>query len=186
MFDSVSMFTKLFTPIEGGYIYYPSGKSGGKLVTEEEFQKLVANWEQIAGRRGIWKMAGVVVLVILAKELVTLAFDLPEWPGQIMFYGIPIAVSGRLLWASFAPRRLVKERYAVTPPRTSSQIRRLTHDMMSWPLIAFAAILSGAIFAGSFSVSERTPASWAWLVGSGFMLVAYIRIGVQKFMDWRR
>jgi hypothetical protein len=32
MFDSIGAFTSPFTPVDGGYLYYPSRKDGGKLA----------------------------------------------------------------------------------------------------------------------------------------------------------
>ena len=38
MSDPVGAFTKAFTPVDGGYLYYTSAKAGGKLVTTEVFR----------------------------------------------------------------------------------------------------------------------------------------------------
>ena len=43
MFDSIGAFTRQFTPVDGGYLYFPSRKNGGKLVTAEEFETLVSD-----------------------------------------------------------------------------------------------------------------------------------------------
>ena len=62
MFDTMDAFTRQFTPVDGGYLYYPSKNDGGKLVTAEEFESLVADWQRVAGRSGRWKAVGLVAL----------------------------------------------------------------------------------------------------------------------------
>lgn len=183
MFDTVGAFTKQFTPFEGGYLLYPSRKSGGKLITAEEYDRLVADWESIAGRAGLWKTVGVVFLVLLLWTLLTQTLPLPEWTDAFITAAVVIGISGRLLWASFAPRRLVKHRPVVTPLRPASDARREARATLNWPFVIFALLLSGATFFSTVTQSERTSGTWAWLVGSGLMLVGYLWIGVRKLLD---
>lgn len=135
MFDSMGAFNKQFIPVDGGYLYYPSRKSGGKLVTVEEFEGLVAGWQRIAGRSGLWKPVGVVVLVILLWTLLSQALALPEWADSIIVVGSVAAVSGWMLWASFEPRRLVRDRSVVAPPRSVLQARRQARAALNWPFV---------------------------------------------------
>lgn len=186
MFDAIGAFNKQFTPTEGGYLYYPSRKSGGKLVTAEEFEKLAADWERTAGRSGQWKIAGIVIVLIIVFTLVAEFVDLPDWVDTICTLGIVVGVSGRFLWAGFAPWRLVKDRAAVTQPRSMSQTRRAVRDLLNWPFIIFATLFSGTIFVSNLSVAERTVVSWLWLVGSGLILGVYLWVACQKLRDRRR
>jgi hypothetical protein len=59
MFDLRAAFTKQFTPVDGGYVYYPPRGSGGKLVTLDEYESLCADWNKRVGPRGQWKVAGL-------------------------------------------------------------------------------------------------------------------------------
>lgn len=183
MFDSLGAFTKQFTPVDGGYLYYPSKKDGGKLVTADEYQQLVEGWSKVAGRRGTWKVAGIVMLAILIWTLLSRSLSLPVWSDSIMIAASVIGVSGWLLWASFAPRRLVRERAAIAPPRPVSEAKRQARTLLNWRFIIFALFISGLAFLGSLNVPERDFISWAWLIGSGAMFGLYTWIAVQKFRD---
>lgn len=186
MFDSIGAFTKQFTPHEEGYLLYPSRKSGGKLVTAEEFDSLAADWGRIAGRSGLWKIAGMTILVLALWTLLSESLSLPEWSDTVIIVGSVIAMSGWLLWASYAPRRLVKDRAAITPPRPVSDARREARSALNWPFVIFALLFSGAAFFGAVTAVERTLTTWAWLVGSGVFFGAYSWLGFSKMMDGRR
>lgn len=186
MFDPMGTFTKQFTPVEGGYLYYPSRKSGGKLVTADELTRLASDWQRIVGRRGQWKTVGSVVLAIMLWTIVSRSLALADWTDQIITIGVVAALSGWLLWASFAPRRLVKDRPVIAPPRPTSQARREARAVLNWPFVIFAILMSGGIFVGSFGSSDRTLAWWAWVIGSGVMLVSYLWIAFRKVTDAQR
>lgn len=183
MFDSVGAFTKQFTPVEGGYLYYPSKKGGGKLVTVDEYRQLAKGWNKVAGRRGIWKIAGVVMLTILIWTIISKSLSLPDWSDSIMVAVCVIGMSGWLLWASLAPRRLVRERTAITPPRPASETKRQARALLNWRFVIFALLFSGIAFVGSLNTPERDFKSWAWLIGSGAMFSLYICLAIQKFRD---
>ena len=149
MFDTVGAFKKQFTPVEGGYLFYPSRKSGGKLITANEYDCLVADWERIAGRVGLWKTVGVVVLALLLWTLLSQGLSLPGWTDTFIIAVLVVTICGWLFWASFAPRRLVKDRSAVTSPRPASDARRESRAALNWPFVTFALLLSGGTSARS-------------------------------------
>ena len=186
MFDTIGAFKKQFTPVEGGYLLYPSAKGGGKLITVEEYDSLVADWQRTAGRGGRWKTVGLVMVLVLLWTLLTEALSLPDWAETLFIAVIVIGISARLLWVSLAPRRLVKNRLPLTLPRPVSDARREARAALNWPLVVFAVLVSGAIFFSTLNASERTPSIWAWLVGSGLMMLAYLWIGLKKLIDRRR
>ncbi len=183
MFDSIGTFTKQFTPAEGGYLYYTSKKSGGKLVTVSEYERLVDDWRKVAGRRGTWMTAGAVILVIAIWTAISKLFTLPDWFDSIIVAASVIGISTRIVWAIYAPRRLVGDRPSITPPRPTSEVRRQARALLSWRLIIFSLLLTGIIFFGSLSSAKRDIESWAWLIGSGAMFFLYIWIAIQKFRD---
>ncbi|AYJ84950.1 hypothetical protein D3Y57_02510 (plasmid) [Sphingomonas paeninsulae] len=183
MFDPIGAFKKQFVPSGDGYIYYPSKKSGGKLITATEFEKLVADWTIIAGRKGQWKAVGVIVLVIMLWTAVSQYFDFSRLTDQILTYGIVTALSAKLLWANFAPRRLVRNRDIVVPPRRSSEARQQARSLLNWPFVIFGTLISGGIFFSHLSNRENTLPWWAWIVGSGIFFALYLWISLQKFRD---
>jgi hypothetical protein len=186
MFDTVEAFKKQFTRVEGGYLVYPSRKVGGKLVNDEEYDFLVKRWERVAGRAGRWKTVGAIVLVVAIWTLLGDLLSPPEWADSLMIGLIVIAMSAWLFWASTAPRRLVRDRAPVTAPRPAAEARREARAALNWPFVAFALLISGAIFFGSATADERTVGTWAWLIGSGLMLGIYLWVAFKKLADGRR
>lgn len=183
MFDSIGAFTKQFTPIEGGYLYYPSKKGGGKLVTADEYERLTESWRKIAGPRGMWTIIGIVMLAIFVWTAISELLSLPDRSDPIIIAASVIGMSAWLLWASFAPRRLVRDRPAIAPPRPVSEARRQARALLSWRFIIFALLFSGVAFLGPFNSPDRGLGTWAWLIGSGAFFGLYIWIAIQKFRD---
>jgi len=183
LFDSTGIFAKQFTPVDGGYLYYPSKRGGGKLVTADEYDELVADWQKVAGRTGIWRTVGLVVLAIVVWTIIPKAEDLSVWSDSIFATVCVGGASAWILWASFAPRRLVRGRPAITQPRIVSEAKRQARALLNWPLIIFLLFLSASALLRTLNSPDRDFKSWAWIIGSGVMLVCYIWIAIQKFRD---
>jgi len=183
VFDSIGAFTKQFTSTEGGYLYYPSKKGGGKLVTADEYEQLTEGWRKVAGRRGIWTVGGIGMLAIFIWTAISKSLSLPDWSDTIIVAAFVIGISAWLLWASFAPRRLVRDRPAITPPRPVSEAKRQARSLLNWRFIIFALLFTGIAFLSSLSSPERDFKSWAWFIGSGVFFGLYIWIAIQKFRD---
>lgn len=158
MFNAERAFTLQFTPAKGGYVYYPSRHSGGKFVTEEEYERLLANWRRVAGIRGGWKTGGIAFLALLVWALVRQRLGMPNWTDWLVISVGVAAFSGWVLWASFAPRRLAMGRPDFAPPRPISEARRASRAALSWPFVIFALLLSGAAFFGALSSPNRAIA----------------------------
>jgi hypothetical protein len=58
-------FDKQFTPIEGGYLYYPSAWKGAKLVTVEEYKQLIAAWKRATSVRAMSLIVGAGILGVV-------------------------------------------------------------------------------------------------------------------------
>jgi hypothetical protein len=185
IFDSIGAFERQFTPVEGGYLYYPSKRSGGKLVTADELDVLRSDWQRVAGRGGRWKTVGVVIAGLVAWELISVALKLPQWTSWIAITGAVIFISARILWASLAPRQLVQDRPAITPPRSLAERGRQARATLSWSFVTFVLIVSGLIFWASLASQKYTLSWWAWTIGSGLMFSAYIWVAFQKLQDGR-
>lgn len=183
MFDSAGAFKRWFKPVSGGYLYYPKKGVGGKLVTADEYEHLVTRWERTAGRRGIWTTVGVVFLAILVWTFLSEALALPEWMDWIIIMGCVAGVSVRIFWAAFAPRRLVKNRPDIAPPRAASEAQREARAALNWPFVLFALVASAAVLIVQVVSGEQTATGWAWLVGSGLVFAVYLWIAIQKFAD---
>jgi hypothetical protein len=183
MFDPVGTFAKQFTPFENGYIYYPSRNSGGKFVTSVEFEKLISDWREIFGTKAIWKMAGLAMLTILVFTIISQIVELPTWVIQVVNWGILLAIVARIIRGGLSARRLVRDRPPITPPRSISEARREARAALPWSMIIVVSSLSGLIFFAQLLYPEPTMSSWAWRIGSGLMLAAYLWIGWGKLRD---
>lgn len=183
MSNSIDAFKKQFTPHRDGYLIYPWRQGGGKLVTADEYNQLIADWQKVAGRAGTWKSVGTVVAVLALWTLLSQALRPPEWINSAVIVLVAITICARILWASFAPWRLVKNRKPITPPRPRAEARREARAALNWQMIIFALILSAGAFASHVTATEWNIGTWAWLVGSGAIFVAYIWIGFRKLFD---
>ena len=180
---AVDAFLRQFLPVEGGYIYYPGRKSGGKRVTQQEYDDLAAGWQRVAGLGGQAKMAGVVVGAIFVQTMLEQAGLLPGWSGIAVTVACVAGITGRLFYAAAAPRRLVSGRPDSAPPRASSQARREARKLLRWPLVIAALVGSALTFAGTAMGEPDGWQWWAWLIGSGVLTVGYAWIGLQKLRD---
>jgi len=183
IFNSVGMFERQFTPTDGGYLIYPTKRSGGKLVTAEEYEILVGEWRAVAGSRGQLKTVGILIAAIVVWTLISTAYSLPEWPQWIVIVCSVVAISGRILWASFAPRRLVRDRPTVVPPLPMSQVKRESRALLNWPLVGFLLVFFGFQFLNSLANPQDTISWWAWTIFSGLLFGAYVWIAIQKLRD---
>ncbi|NIJ21081.1 hypothetical protein FHS95_002773 [Sphingomonas naasensis] len=179
MFDSKGAFTRQFTQAEGGYIYYPSAKSGGKLVTAEEYRKLAQGWSMVS----TGKVAGILFLAVIAWTALSQTFSLPDGLETVFIASCVTCVALWVLWVAFAPRRLVRDRPAITPPRPASQARRQVRALLTWQSVIFALLFGGVMFLGSLRVSEPDVETWAWRIGGGALFGLYLWIGFQKLRD---
>src|SRR4051794_2178710 len=121
MIDPARAFAEQFTPVEGGYLYYPAPRSGAKLVTADEFEELAKAWRR---RVGPWKIAGVGLVAIIIWTFVSDEVAMPKW-SKSAFLGLLVsAICAWVFWAAYAPRRLVKDRPEVAPARPLKESRR--------------------------------------------------------------
>lgn len=172
-----------FTPVDGGYLYYPSKRSGGKLVSAEEYAHLTSEWGKIAGRRGSWITVGMVMLAIVVWTTISQIWSVPGWSRYVFVTLCVAAMSARIIHASFATRRLVKDRPAITPPRPPVEVGRQARALLNWRSILFGLLFNGVIFFASLTTPDRDIASWAWLVGSGVTLGLCLWIAFRKLRD---
>src|SRR5687767_6871229 len=107
MFDPVKPFSDMFEPHGDGYVYFPSPKSGGKLISAAERDQLVADyrwwWAGFVGR-ALWIVLGAVLAAVLIIE----AFGLPEATQTLVMLIVAAAVIGGITWSFNAPRRLIR------------------------------------------------------------------------------
>lgn len=185
IFDSTDAFKRAFVPHDDGYLYYAKVKSGGKFITQAEFDDLVRNWQRVSSRRGIWTVVGLVLVGIFGWTAIVSALNLPGWADEA---AVPVAVvllCGYIFWAGLAPWRLVRNRPVVAPPRASDEVGRLHRATLKWRFVTFILIVSGLLVFNKASATKRSLEDWLWLSGGGILFVAYLRIAVLKWRDRR-
>ena len=183
MFDTTGLFTRWFKPVSGGYVYYPKSGAGGKLVTQDEYEDLVAGWERAAGPRAMWLGAGLVFLTLLFWMLLSKPFALPKWTNWVILIASASGILVRIFCAAFAPVRLVKNRADHVPPQPASEFRREARATIKWPVVLCILAISATAFLGHLVNGKRSPTDWAWLVGSGYLFVSYMRIALLKLRE---
>ncbi len=183
VFDTKGAFKKLFTPTENGYLYYPSKKSGGKLVSSEEHEQLLKDWQKVTGRSGTVKLVGIVFVAMFCWTLVSGSLAIPYWANAAGLALLVLGMATPIYWASYAPYRLVRDRPFVTPPRPTAQVKREVRDMLNWRFTALALVFTGILFATSLTSTEGGLMYWAWLVGSGTLFGSYVWLAVSKLRD---
>ena len=182
MMNPVRSFADQFTPVEGGYLYYASRKSGGRRVTSDEFQHLVLQWRR---RVGPWRLALPCLIAIIGWTVLSDQFALPAWSSSAFNALIVVAMAAWLVWAAYAPRRLVKERPEVAPPRPRKEGRRKARASLDWKLVLLVVVVSGGFFAKGLLAARATFSSVALTAGSGLLFFGYLWIAVLKVSDQR-
>jgi hypothetical protein len=183
MFDAVEAFEKQFKPYEDGYLFFPSSKTGGKFISEDEYAALVTDWTRVAGKRGILKIVATMTAAILIWSALESSADFPDWAEKAFVGAMVAALLARLYWASAAIRRPLMDRPDIAPPRTGSEARLAAQRRLSWPVVVFGILLCSLAFIPGLFATECTIGSWLWLVGSGTLLSGYLWIALQKWRD---
>ena len=183
MFDSVGTFSRMFVPFEDGYLYYGSRKSGGKFVTHAEFDTLLAGWRRIAGPLGIMKTAGFMFAAIAVSVAISTYFDLPEGLDGAVTVAVTTPLVAWILWHAFAPRRLVRDREPVAPPRPTAEAMRAARAVVSWRMVIGFGLISGVVFVATLTQPTHEISWWAWLIGSGATFGVYAWVGWKKLRD---
>lgn len=183
MFVSEDYFARQFEPFGEDYLYFPTKRSGGRLVTAAEHQQLVDSWRATAGSGGIWKLTGIGVAVLFVWVFTEDYFHPPEWTNDALIWFLVAAISARFAWAAGAPRRLVRGRTEVAPPRTLAESRRVINSMIPWQLIALVVVAAGNVFFDTLWEQDKSVQDWLVTLISGGFFAVYSWIGIQKYRE---
>ncbi len=176
-------FDKQFTPIEGGYLYYPSAWKGAKLVTVEEYKQLIAAWKRATSVRAMSLIVGAGILGVVLMGFLAGDAANPTWTTMIFPLIWMVGMSAWFLRSSLAPWYLVKNRPYVSEPRPRSEVWRQNRAMQSWPALGLFFVISAkGLFDALQGKEILFPASVATAWWS-FMLAAFTLVSVLKFRD---
>ena len=115
----MTIFANRFQKIEEGYLYFPTEKSRGKFVTEEEYERVLADWINVAGNSGIWRSVFFIAMLCIGWGFAENQFDLPHWWGSAFTICAVFILIVRFFWWSLAPRRVTRSRPFIAAPRIS-------------------------------------------------------------------
>jgi hypothetical protein len=189
--DPSAMFARRFERVEGGYLYYPSGKGGGKFVTPAEYETFVKDYRRWVGGRFrpglmLWTLIGSAVAITGFAMVAGLFED----ALNVLTVAAVVAVVGKLLWVYSAPYRALRRLPDATPPRSKADRARATRAMMPWPLLIFMSFVALFWFLVGIAVliDGRTPSFGivVWTLVWAAVLVSLGRTAVQKYQDRRR
>lgn len=183
MGSATRRFAKLFVPYEDGYLYYPSAKSGGKFVSEPEYQIMLSEVERAAGTKGIMVSVLAVLLMISAAVIAEKVWHLGEWVEQVAIWAAVAFVGIRLARAFFLPRRMLSNRPAIVPPLAPGQSRKIARSMLPWTMVIPVFLGSSIVFVANLLIAPVTLGGWMVFLGAGAMSAGYGWVAIQKLKD---
>ena len=183
MIDSVEAFKAQFEKVDDGYVIFPLGKSGGKFVTPEEYDQLIAGWQKATSGRRFWGLLVALFAAILAFAFLEQTYQYPEWSRWATTLGVVGLLASHLVWEGLSPQRLVKGRPDYCPPRSKEENQRIARGLIPKHVVGISLILSGMIFGLVFYHGPQSAVDWVWFVGSGLFFVLCLRLVFQSWGD---
>lgn len=164
MLDTVGVLERSFTPVEEGYLYYPSRWSHGYLVAPDEYRTLIDEWRRIAGWKGLFKLVGIMYIVLMIGMIALEYLGLADVYETIVTVGSATALAGYILWKGTAASRLVRGREPAAPPRSSTEAdtdmaKALGRPMAAWMTFVSISLLFWAILFAVFAPLWGIPAA---------------------------
>lgn len=181
--SKTSAFAKQFEPVDGGYVYFNSSREGGKFVSEEEFDRLNAEYARATGWRANVSIFLLLFVAVLAATLLSAFFDVPSAISTLLVAMAMVFIGLRATRAVLAPGRLVRGRPDHTPPRSRAEQKRKARSLIGWPMLIALIAISGLVFSVTVWEFEWSFASVAWLLGSGWFMLSSVGLVVAKFRD---
>jgi len=155
-----ALFEAQFEPHDGGYIFYPTVWSGGRLVTAAEADAMRQQNARLT--RFVYSWRGLLLLVVgtVLYSFVSFAMDPTQAYHYLTFTAfLWVVIFGANAGPWLAPASLVRGREIVKPRRDRRariEAQREAREAMRRPLIILALImvlLIGAMVAALFALS---------------------------------
>lgn len=182
MFDTAGVLDRSFTPVEEGYLFYPSRWSHGYLVKPEEYGELIDEWRRVAGWKGLLSLIGLMVVALLIGMAIIYWLGLAEWANTVISLGLATGLAGYLIWKSTAANRLVRNRTPAAPPRAARAADHAMGKALGRPMAMWLAILSLIALGWAIAFAMVTPL-WGIPAAIVFGIMAFfnLRIAVRAF-----
>jgi hypothetical protein len=182
MFNTAGVLERSFTPVEEGYLYYPSRWSHGYLVKPEEYETLIDEWQRFAGWKGIWKLVGAMIVALIISMAIIYWLGLGERANTFLNLALAAAMAGYMIWKSTAANRLVRGREKFAPPRSSQAAEDAMGKALGRPMSVWLVVVSLSFLALAIDFAVATP---LWGVPAVIIVatLAYfnLRIAIRAF-----
>lgn len=181
----IQAFENQFVPAREGYVFYSGKRSGGKSVTVAEHARLTQDWRRHAGLGRMFAIVLICSLVIMLSVFAAVAELIPSWGIWVAAAAIFVVLLGPMLWAGYAPHRLVKDRAPVAPPRDPAEVMRQHRASMSWGFLAYFVAFGAWNLANPFFSKLGGTLFWLSTASGVLMLIAVAWIATRKLLDGR-
>ena len=189
MADMVDGFARDFQRIEGGYVYYPSAKSGGKFLSQSEYLAAFAGWRRATSRIGLWGGGGVTLALMAILGVSTAHHGIPRPVGAAVMLAVPGLFLSWLIWKPVAFRsalaRLVRERPDAVPARPAGELYRERRKALNWPFVIIMSLFSDAKCLDVARSGVHSPGQAIWVGALGSICVGYLGLALFKLRDMR-
>ena len=182
-FDPAKGYGRLFEPHGEDFVFYPSNRGGGKVVTKAEYDVLVAGYRRKWGTRfrpGYMLFAILAVAMSAAAAAALLGCD-TEAAGTAIGVILSVIMLLGILRDWQAPRLLVRGRPDVMPPRSRDQRKDAVARMLSWPMIAISGAIGSLLLWASIMAPDVRNPGW-WL----FFAIAFLLTSSGAATGWRK
>lgn len=173
----VDLVRKRFHPVSGGYHYYPSLREGARLVTEEEYQHvLAASRRAAAPARLLLAFCGVLVFAVV-MAIIRPHLGWSQFSGSLLAGALSALLVVYLYLPMAAPYRLLRRRPAITGPRPFWPAYRQQLGSLPWWMVALWLVLGADALRRAAAMPR--PDIW-WLAAGLLMLGMALAVGGLK------
>ena len=181
--DPTELYKRRFEPFDGGYLYYPRAKGGGKLVSEHEYNRLVTKYRRWLGTRfkpglGFWLLFAGCVLLSVGHAI----FEIPKNNFEIAIYALTWSSIAPFFWLYSEPYRLCRDRSDSAPPRAKNERMRASRAMMPWFTVIWSSLMFGLFTVVSFLLAYQEPS----VIHVGMTAIFGLFTGRAFHLGWKK
>jgi len=175
-------FDKLFTPIEGGYLYYPLRWSRGYFVSAAEYEHLRERIGWLFDGRLVATCVAFAVVAVVVQEIAAASYAVAGLSPDALVAITALPLISLLVWNLCALWRLVRGREPVAPPRSALEVDRDFARAMSWPMTAWGLVMfTGPVVVGLLALTFAPLVAIPWTLLFGLAWFQFARAARAKW-----